>query len=411
MNNCDVAIVGAGPYGLSTAAYLQQVKGLDVCVFGKPMDFWERCMPERMLLRSHWHATHIADPKESLTLDAYKSATRSEELGEPIPVSEFIDYGRWFCNKAGFVCDARHVAHVSRDSAGYKVALEDGEAIAAKRVVVATGIERFAYKPAIFAGIPSHLAPHCSELRDYDVFKDKDVAVVGGGQSALESAAFLQEHGARVEILVRQPMQCKKARFGWLSRLSSLKYLRGRGDVGPAGLSLIIQQPRLFACFPRRLQTEWDRRASKLGFSYRLVPQKSPDAVRPGESIERARIAGERLSLRTSAGTERIVDHVVLATGYRVDVGLCGFLDGEILERLVVVDGYPRLDAGLESSVLGLHFVGAMAAYSFGPLMRFVSGTGFAGASVARRIGSRAKNDADHLRKDLRHAVQVPSRA
>jgi FAD-dependent urate hydroxylase len=409
MNNCDVAIIGAGPYGLSTAAHLQQIKGLEVRMFGKPMDFWERCMPKGMLLRSRWRATHIADPNEALTLDEYKSATGNEKFGEPIPVSEFVHYGRWFRKEAGLASDSRNVARVSRDAGRYKIILEDGETLTAKRVVVGTGIECFAYKPHIFADIPSKLASHCSKLPDYGAFRGKDVAVIGGGQSALETGAFLEEHGARVEILVRQPMHCRKARFAWLGNPWWMKYLRGRGDVGPTSISLIIQHPSLFARFPQRLKTKWDQRASKLGISYRLVPQMSPDAVRPSQTVERAQVVGERLRLRTTNGVERIVDHAVLATGYRVNVAACSFLDREILEKLAVVDGYPRLDAGLESSVPGLHFAGAMAAYDFGPLMRFVAGTGFAGEKVAQRIRSRAKKER-RLARDLQQASPAPSR-
>jgi FAD-dependent urate hydroxylase len=395
MENCDVAIVGAGPYGLSTAAYLQQIKGLEVRVFGKPMDFWERCMPPRMLLRSHWHATHIADPKDGLTLDSFASSNGNRGLAEPIPVSEFIRYGRWFLDEANIRSDQRKIARLSASSGRFKLTLEDGEVMGAKRVIVATGIECFAYKPPIFDSIPSGLASHPCELRDYTAFKDKDVVVIGGGQSALESGAFLHANGARVQILVRQTAQvCKPSRFRWLGNPSWLKLLRGRGDVGPAGVSLIIQRPSLFGRLPRRVQTKWDRRAIKLGFSYRLAPEINAETVRSGVSIDQVQVQGQRLLLELSDGTERLVDFAVLATGYRVNVAACPFWGRGILDGLALVGGYPRLDAGLESSVPGLHFVGAMAAYSFGPLMRFVSGTGFAAASVARRVRLRAKADA-----------------
>jgi hypothetical protein len=85
-------------------------------------------------------------------------------------------------------------------------------------------------------------------------------------------------------------------------------------------------------------------------------------------------------------GTERTVDHVVLGSGYRVNVALYPFLSTEVLERIEQIDGHPCLGAGLESSVPGLHFLGAPAAWSFGPLMRFVAGTEFASRALTRRI-------------------------
>jgi len=42
------------------------------------------------------------------------------------------------------------------------------------------------------------------------------------------------------------------------------------------------------------------------------------------------------------------------------------------------VDGFPVLNRGLESSIPGLHFLGKPAAWSFGPLLGFVSGAEFA---------------------------------
>ena len=70
-SNCNVTVVGAGPYGLSSAAYLRAA-GLETRVFGEPMSFWENQMPAGMCLRSNWGASHIADPKQALTLDEYR---------------------------------------------------------------------------------------------------------------------------------------------------------------------------------------------------------------------------------------------------------------------------------------------------------------------------------------------------
>lgn len=387
MDRCDVAIVGAGPFGLSAAAHLQNVKGLELRLFGRPMQFWEQCMPPRMLLRSHWNATHIDDPGDELSLDAFVSNTGTHGLGEPIPSTEFIRYGQWFHDTARLGADPRGVARIDVGGNGYELTLTDGASLRAKRVIVAAGIERFAYKPEFFRDIPAQFVSHSSELRDYSVFRDKRVLVLGGGQSALESAAFLKQGGAEVEILVREPMRCaSKSRLRKVIPSAWLKPLHGRGGVGPAGISLIIQRPSLFGRLPRKTQAIWSRRATKLGFSYRLVPDMSGTPVFSGLAVERVRVEGERLSLRLSDGSDRMADHVVLGTGYRINVAQYSFLSRGILERLDVVDGYPRLDSGLESSLPGLHFTGAVATYSFGPLMRFVAGTPFASASLARRI-------------------------
>src|SRR6516165_1462268 len=56
----DVAIVGAGPYGLSLAAHLQAL-GVEYRVFGRPMDTWRHHMPEGMLLKSDGFASSLSD--------------------------------------------------------------------------------------------------------------------------------------------------------------------------------------------------------------------------------------------------------------------------------------------------------------------------------------------------------------
>src|SRR2546430_781302 len=90
---CQVAVVGAGPYGLAAAARLRGAPGLDVRIFGKPMSFWES-MPIGMLLRSAWDSFHIGYPSGKLTLDAYKAAS-GRALGKPVPLDVFIDYVHW----------------------------------------------------------------------------------------------------------------------------------------------------------------------------------------------------------------------------------------------------------------------------------------------------------------------------
>ena len=85
MTVCDVAVIGAGPYGLSGATHLRAANGLVVRVFGEPMSFWERHVPAGMLLRSPWAGSHISDPKRELTLDTYHLAS-SNHPSVPVPV-------------------------------------------------------------------------------------------------------------------------------------------------------------------------------------------------------------------------------------------------------------------------------------------------------------------------------------
>ena len=168
MSACDVAIIGAGPYGLSVAAHLRAVNGLGVQIFGDPMSFWDRQMPVGMLLRSPWAGSHLSDPKGGLTLDAYRQA-QGNHFGAPIPLDRFIDYGRWFQRKVVPDVDRRQVTLVESDSGGFRLVLVDGETIKVRLVVVAAGIAPFAWRPEPFRNLPPELASHSSEQREGSV--------------------------------------------------------------------------------------------------------------------------------------------------------------------------------------------------------------------------------------------------
>src|SRR3954453_21992879 len=161
----DVAIIGAGPYGLAAAAHLRSA-GLGVRVFGEPMEFWRSQMPGGMLLRSSWDASHISDPEHALTLDKYQEVM-GITLPRPVPLENFVEYGQWFQRQVVPDLDQRKVARVeSAPSGGFQLTLEDGEWFQAKRVLVATGLASFTNRPAQFDGLPHSLASHSSDLSD-----------------------------------------------------------------------------------------------------------------------------------------------------------------------------------------------------------------------------------------------------
>lgn len=391
MDRCDVAIVGAGPYGLSAAAHLSQLKGLDVRLLGEPMSFWERHMPEGMLLRSPWAGSHIADPGDRLTLDAYRMMNGNHHLADPVPVKDFIAYGHWFLRQAALPADRRKVIQIELAPQGYRLTLDSGEALHARRVVVAAGIQPFAFRPKIFEHLPASLVTHTSEQRDFAKLRDKEVLVVGGGQSALEAAVFLHEAGAHVEVLVRSAGLYWLDQRRWMHARPIRWMFYGAGEIGPAGASLIIQRPNLFQRLPRGIQLAWSARALRPAVAQWLNPRTHNIPIRAEQFLVQARAEGERLRVRLNDGTEHTVDHVVLGTGYRVNVALYPFLSRDVLERTALEEGYPRLNAGFETSLPGLHFLGAPAARSFGPLMRFVAGTDFASAAIQRWIQQAKK--------------------
>lgn len=387
---CDVVIVGAGPYGLAAAAHLRSVKGLDVLIFGEPMSFWERRMPIGMFLRSAWTATHIAHPELSFTLEAYQAAS-GESFPHPVPLESFVRYGHWYQRHAVPDVDSRSIVRIAAHSNGFQVALEDGQTIIAARVVVAAGIGAFAWRPPEFSILPPSLVSHTSEHSGLGKFAEKNVLVIGGGQSALESAVLLKEAGARAEVITRA------LRIHWLQGWTSKTLHRRLGkftkeflyaptDVGPAGISQLMARPDLLRRLPRELQDKLRKRSVRPAGARWLVNRLEDVPVRLGRAVVEVGSVSDRVRVRLDDNSERIVDHVLLGTGYRVDISKYDFLVPELANSMKRSNGYPRLSAGLETSIPGLHMLGAPAAWSFGPLMQFVSGARYAAQSLVRAI-------------------------
>jgi len=386
---CDLAIVGAGPYGLAAAAHLRAADGFDVRIFGDPMSFWRQQMPAGMLLRSPWDASHIADPDDVLTLDRYELATGAR-IERPIPLDVFIRYGVWFQQQVATDVDRRTVAAVEPWRGRFLLRLDDGEVVEARRLVVAAGIAPFAWKPSEFRDLPNELVSHASEHADLARLAGKEVVVVGGGQSALESAALLHEAGAGVRVLVRAPAINWLIRSGLLHHLGPLtRLLYAPSDVGPAGVSWLIALPWLFRRIPRRIQDPLAERSIRAAGSSWLVPRLESVPLMTTRTVVAARADGSRISIELDDGSRLGADHVLLGTGYRVDLSRYPFLSARLLEKVERVNGYPLLRRGFESSLPGLHFLGAPAAWSFGPLARFVAGSRFAARSLAKVVAGR----------------------
>jgi hypothetical protein len=381
----DVAVIGAGPYGLSAGAHLR-ARGISVRVFGEPMDFWATKMPEGMLLRSPREASNLSDPKGAFTLAAYESATGTAPAA-PLPVETFVEYGRWFQKQLDSDLDRRLVLRVEREKSWFRITLEDEEVLRFRRVVVATGIGPFRRKPAVFSGLSSDQASHCYEGTNLRDFSGKRVVVIGAGQSALESAALLQETGAEVEVVAKISQMRWIGMHTWLHHLGPIStMLYSKHDVGPAGISRLVASPKLMSYVPLPARDKIRVRAVRPAGSRWLPPRLTKVKMTTGCSVLRAESLGKEASLTLDDGSERRVDHVLLGTGYDVNISRYDFLPAELARQIEQFGGYPKLRGGFSSSVPGLHFIGATAARSFGPLLYFVAGTEFASRELSSHV-------------------------
>jgi FAD-dependent urate hydroxylase len=386
----DVAIIGAGPYGLSAAAHLRHA-GVDTVVFGDPMASWERQMPRGMLLRSTRRSSSISDPERALTLERFE-AWQGAELPRPIPVEAFVGYGRWFQQRVAPDLDRRLVRQVEPRGERFRLVVDDGDGLSARRVVVACGLTSFAHTPRVVATLLNGLVVHSRELGDARELAGRRVVVVGAGQSALESAALLHEAGANVEVIARAD------RVGWIpigangngtarSLLHELLY--PPTEVGPPGINWVAGAPDVFRRLPPPVRAEITRRCTVPAGASWLTGRLADVTITTGHSIVSASAMNGGARLVLDDGTRRDVDCVLAATGYRVDMTRSGLLAPRLTARLRVTDGYPELATGFESSVRRLYFLGAAAVGSFGPVMRFVAGTWFSAPALTRAILGR----------------------
>ncbi|MFI9233835.1 FAD-dependent oxidoreductase [Streptomyces rimosus] len=394
--NTPVAVIGAGPYGLSTAAHLR-ARGVPVRVFGRPMVSWREHMPAGMLLKSTPMASSIDTPQAGHSLRDFCDAVgerRYESDWDIIPVETFVRYGDWFQQR--LVPDLEQVRVVSADrrAGGFEVKLDSGEQFRARAVVVATGLTGFARLPReLAAAVPDGPSPtgpvsHSSQHHDLSVFAGRDVVVIGAGQSALESAVLLAENGARsVRIVARG-----RTAVGFGAPPDRQPRLRPRTPFGNAwSLYAFTYYAGGFRHLPAPARRYLVRRVlGPLGAWWLRERFVGRVQVTAGRQVVRARVEDGRpvLTLRGPDGRtgELAADHVLAATGYQVDLAAMDFLGQGLRTGVVVSGGGPRLDAGFGSSVPGLYFTGLPAAASFGPVMRFVCGTEFASRRLAGAV-------------------------
>jgi lysine/ornithine N-monooxygenase len=388
-------VIGAGPYGLSVAAHLAGL-GVQARVFGDPMATWRRHMPEGMFLKSTPSASSISAPGPGFTLMDFCDHVGTPRLHEdqPVPIDLFERYGLWFQKQLVPWVEPHHVCQVIPAGGGFRVVLESGEDMAADAVVVATGLMSYAHTPRELASIGA--VTHSSQHRQPAGFAGREVAIVGAGQSALETAALLHESGAQVRVLARG----NRVLFARPPGPSSLihQVLKPASPMGP-GWSLfgLHRGAALFRHLPldARLRTvrsvlgpsgAWWLRERVVG----LID------VRTEHQVRTAWVEGSQTVLHLREADRRSyelpVDHVIAATGYRVDVAALNFLAPSLRDGLTRAGGSPHLSAGFESSTPGLFFVGLASAATFGPLLRFVCGTEFAGPCVSSAVAARIRS-------------------
>jgi FAD-dependent urate hydroxylase len=392
-----IAIIGAGPYGLSLAAHIAE-RNIEHRIFGSPMQFWSQIAEAggERYLKSYCFGANISTPRPGYCFADY-SEPRGLETFEPCSIGDFAAYGKWFQHKNVPWVEDHDVTRLSKPNGQFYITLKSGEEFPASNVVIATGLSYFAHVPPILSRLPAPLVTHTSNVIRFDKFKGRRVAVVGAGQSALEAAALLSEFGASPELLIRErsilwQTRVSKSRSLWRKLRSPISGL----GTGPKAWALTR-----FPGAMHRAPAAWRTRFVKshlppegAWWLRKRVENRVP--VHPQTVIIDAfeREGQAVLRLRNGADSrqhELVVDNVIAGTGYDLSVDRLEFLDPSLRRSIARLERAPRLSAVFEASVPGLHFIGPASAMSFGPLFRFVVGAEYTARRVCAHLASNAR--------------------
>jgi cation diffusion facilitator CzcD-associated flavoprotein CzcO len=371
-------IIGAGPFGLSLAAYAGEL-GIDHVIVGEPMSFWKDHMPSGMYLRSacDWHF----DASGVDTIEAYlREQGKKPKDVEPLPLDFYLGYPEWFIARKRIEPLRRIVTALHLTAHGqYLAVLDDGSEIMSSNVVVAVGFVYFARVPPDIAEVlPTERCGHTLDGVDLKRLAGKRVLIIGGRQSAFEWAALLAEAGAdEINVSYRhETPSFAPSDWTW---------------VGPL-LDRTIDDPAWFRSLSIEEQGDVSRRLwgeGRLKLEPWLGRRIAENNIRlwPKTRVVASELnnAGS-LDVRFDTGDRIDVDEVIFATGYAVDVARVPFLrEGNILQHIAVQDGFPVLDTHFQTTSNGLFITSMAATRDFGP---------FFGFTVAVRASARLIGDA-----------------
>jgi FAD-dependent urate hydroxylase len=385
----DVAILGAGPYGMSVAAHLRDRRS--VRTFGAPMQTWRTRMPPDMRLRSAWHETSFSAPGGAGTFDHWAAAT-DEPREEPIPLQKFLRYADWFCTKFAGDVDPSDVARVEPANGRFHLTTAQGDEVEAATLVLAVGAVPFAAAPESLAQEMGEEVRFATDLQDYSSYESRRVVVVGGGQGGLESALLAARAGADVQLVIRSQLHWftdrePHNRRGPLGqRLYRLAYpVIG---YGPPPLNRLVLHPDLFAALPGGIRRRLTARVLRAGGSpwLREAVERSV-RIRSGAAVDALERRNGDLRVRLTDGSTLETDAVIVAAGFRFSLDRLSFLSPAIRAGIALDEGWPVLDRWFRSTDPNLLFVGFASERRFGPIVRFIPGTRFSAPRVQELLG------------------------
>lgn len=376
----NLLIVGAGPFGLSMAAYAEY-QNLDYLVIGKPMSFWKENMPKGMLLRSgcDWHLC----PQGIYTIDKFLETKQLKpEDVEPLSLDFYLSYTEWFQEQIKVQIQDSLVQRLDHSDNQFMATLDDGHTITANNVLLAIGFRYFKNVPTELEEIiPATRFSHTCDLVNFASLKGKRCLIIGGRQSAYEWAALINENGAAtIHVSHRHEMpKFTKSDWAWVSPM----------------MNTMTKNPGWFRNLPKQNREEIERRfwaEGRLKLEPWLWPRINKENIKIWPSsrvIACKELPTGELEVKLDVGERLTVDHIILATGYKVNMENVPLLAaGNVLSKLSMQEGSPVLDENFQSNIPGLFITSMAATREFGNFFAFT----VSAVASAKIIGKAIKN-------------------
>jgi cation diffusion facilitator CzcD-associated flavoprotein CzcO len=360
----NLLIVGAGPFGLALAAQAAHL-GIEHMVVGKPMDFWRQNMPPGMYLRSSWD-WHL-DPLNVHTIEKFlESRGQTTAEIEPLSLEFYLSYADWFQKQKRIVVSPWIIERLDRSAENgiFVAATSQGDTIEARNVALAPGFRYFSNIPEeLKALLPAGRYEHTCEFVDFSTAANKRYLIVGGRQSAFEWAALLLEAGAKSVCISHRHDSPAFAISDW----SWVEPLVARMNEDANWFRRLSQDEK--ETLNKRLWAE-----GRLKLEPWLEPRIGNDRVKvlPRTEVVACVEQNGEVIVTLSDGQRIFCDEIVLATGYKVEIGRIPFLaNGNVLSELAIRNGFPVLDEHFQTSVPGLFVTSMPATQDFGPFFAF----------------------------------------